>query len=43
MRHQEGAREARRGAHQAGYAIQFGIPEFDCESNFESRTTSASN
>jgi hypothetical protein len=43
MGHQEGVGEARRGAHQGGDPIQFGIPEFDFESNSKSRTTSASN
>jgi hypothetical protein len=43
MRHQEGAREARRRAHQGGDPIQFVIPEFDFDSNSESRTTSTSN
>jgi hypothetical protein len=39
-RHQEGAGEARRGAHQGGDPIQFGISEFGFESNLESKTTS---
>jgi hypothetical protein len=43
MRHQEGAEEARRCTHQGGDPIQFGIPEFDFESNSEYRTTLASN
>jgi hypothetical protein len=43
MRHQEGTEEARRCAHQGGDPIQFRIPEFDFESNSESRTTSDSN
>jgi hypothetical protein len=33
MGHQEGAGEARRCAHKGGDLIQFGIPEFDFESN----------
>jgi hypothetical protein len=33
MRHQEGAGEARRDAHQGGDPIQFRISEFDFESN----------
>jgi hypothetical protein len=43
MGHQEGAREARICAHQGRVPIRFIIPEFDIESNSESRTTSASN
>jgi hypothetical protein len=43
MGHQEGTGEARRCAHQAGDPIQFGILEFDFESNSESRTTPTSN
>jgi hypothetical protein len=39
--HQEGAREPRRRAREGGEPIQFGIAEF--ESNTESRTTSYSN
>jgi hypothetical protein len=39
--HQEGAREPRRRAREGGKPIQFGIAEF--ESNSESRTTSYSN
>jgi hypothetical protein len=41
--HQEGTREAKRCAHQGGDPIQFGISEFDFESNSESRTTAPSN
>jgi hypothetical protein len=41
--HQEGAGEARRCAYQFGDPIQFGIPEFNFESNSEFRTTLASN
>jgi hypothetical protein len=43
MRHQEGAGEARRGAHQGRDPIQFGILEFDFECNSEFRITLASN
>jgi hypothetical protein len=39
--HQEGAGEPRRRAEEGGEPIQFGIAEFD--SNSESRTTSYSN
>jgi hypothetical protein len=39
--HQEGARESRRRAREGGKPIQFGIAEF--ESNSESRTTLYSN
>jgi hypothetical protein len=39
--HHEGAGEPRRRAHEGGEPIQFGIVEF--ESNSESRTTSYSN
>jgi hypothetical protein len=39
--HQEGIGEPRRGAQEGGKQIQFGIVEF--ESNSESRTTSYSN
>jgi hypothetical protein len=39
--HQEGAREPRRRAREGGKPIQFGIAEF--ESNSESRTTLYSN
>jgi hypothetical protein len=42
-RHQESAGGARRCTHQSRDPIQFKIPEFDFESNSESRTTSASN
>jgi hypothetical protein len=42
MGHQEGVGEAKRCAHQGGDLMQFGIPEFDFESNSESRTTSVS-
>jgi hypothetical protein len=38
MQHQESARELRRRAREGGEPIQFGIAEF--ESNSESRTTS---
>jgi hypothetical protein len=41
MEHQEGAGEPRRRAQEGGKPIQFGIAEF--ESNSESRTTSYSN
>jgi hypothetical protein len=41
MEHQEGAGEPRRRAPEGGEPIQFGIAEF--ESNSESRTTSYSN
>jgi hypothetical protein len=41
MEHQEGAGEAKRCAREGGELIQFGIAEF--ESNSESRTTSYSN
>jgi hypothetical protein len=41
MENQEGARELRRHACKGGKPIQFGIAEF--ESNSESRTTSYSN
>jgi hypothetical protein len=41
MEHQEGAGEPRRCAREGGKPIQFGIAEF--ESNSESRTTSYSN
>jgi hypothetical protein len=41
MEHQEGAGEPRRRAREGGEPIQFGIAEF--ESNSESRTTSYSN
>jgi hypothetical protein len=41
MEHQEGAAEPRRRAREGGEPIQFGIAEF--ESNSESRTTSYSN
>jgi hypothetical protein len=43
MGHQEGGGEARRCAYQGRDLIQFGIPEFDFESNSMSRTTLASN
>jgi hypothetical protein len=43
MGHQEGAGEARRYTHKGGDPIQFGIPEYDFESNSESRTMLASN
>jgi hypothetical protein len=43
MRHQEGTGEGRRSAHQGGDPIQFGISEFDFESNSESMTTLTSN
>jgi hypothetical protein len=36
---QEGAREPRRQAHQAGDSIQFGIAESNFKSNLEFRTT----
>jgi hypothetical protein len=41
MEHQEGAGEPRRHAREGGKPIQFGIAEF--ESNSESMTTSYSN
>jgi hypothetical protein len=41
MEHQEGAGEPRRHAREGGEPIQFGIAEF--ESNSESMTTSYSN
>jgi hypothetical protein len=41
MKHQEGAGEPRRHAREGGEPIQFGIAEF--ESNSESRITSYSN
>jgi hypothetical protein len=41
MEHQEGAGEPRKRAQEGGEPIQFGITEF--ESNSESRTTSYSN
>jgi hypothetical protein len=41
MEHQEGAGEPRRRAREDGEPIQFGIAEF--ESNSESRTTTYSN
>jgi hypothetical protein len=41
MKHQEGAEEPRRRAREGGKPIQFGIAEF--ESNSESRTTLYSN
>jgi hypothetical protein len=41
IEHQEGAGESRRCAREGGEPIQFGIAEF--ESNSESRTTSYSN
>jgi hypothetical protein len=41
MEHQEGAGEPRRHAREGGEPIQFGIAEFD--SNSESRTTLYSN
>jgi hypothetical protein len=41
MEHQEGAGEPSRCAREGGELIQFGIAEF--ESNSESRTTSYSN
>jgi hypothetical protein len=41
MKHQEGAGEQRRHAHEGGEPIQFGIAEF--ESNSEYRTTLYSN
>jgi hypothetical protein len=43
MRHQEGAREARRAAHQGGDPIQFRISEFDFETYSISKTTLTSN
>jgi hypothetical protein len=43
MGYQEGIGEARGCAYQGGDPIQFGILEFDFESNSESRNTSASN
>jgi hypothetical protein len=43
MGHQEGTGEARRCANQDRDLIQFGVLEFDFDSNSESRTTSASN
>jgi hypothetical protein len=41
--HQEGAKEPRKHAQHGGSPSQFGIQEFDFESNLESRTTLPSN
>jgi hypothetical protein len=43
MGHQEGVEDPRRHTHQGGDPIQFGILEFDFESNSEPRTISPSN
>jgi hypothetical protein len=43
MGNQEGSGEVRRCPHQGGDPIQIRIPEFDFESNSESRTMLASN
>jgi hypothetical protein len=43
VRHQEGAREPRKHTQQGGGPSQFGVQEFDSESNSESRITLPSN
>jgi hypothetical protein len=43
MRHQEGAGDPRKHTQQGEGPSQFGIQEFDFESNSDSRTTLPSN